>query len=103
MQLGILTYYSLNVDYIEAKFCVNKDQPDMCCKGKCYISKQLEGNQQDIPSTKLVEERDIPFFVLPKNDSYFFSTAIQMANEYQILNIVSDGFKHQAFQPPDLI
>ena len=33
--------YLINRDYIAQNLCVNRDVPDSCCKGKCYLKKQL--------------------------------------------------------------
>ncbi len=63
MQLGFLTYYSLNVESIEAEFCVNKDKPEMCCKGKCYISKQIGQQSSDAPG-KVISENSVPDFMV---------------------------------------
>lgn len=40
--LAIMTNYLLHKDEVTAKFCVNKDKPEMHCNGKCYLHKQLE-------------------------------------------------------------
>ncbi len=34
--------YLLNKDYIAKNLCINKDKPKSCCKGKCYMMKQLQ-------------------------------------------------------------
>jgi hypothetical protein len=46
VQLASIAYYELNINEIEALYCINKDQPDLCCKGKCYISKKLDEQSQ---------------------------------------------------------
>ena len=40
-QLSYFAYYELNIDYITAKYCVNKDKPEMQCNGKCHLMKEL--------------------------------------------------------------
>lgn len=62
LQLGFLTYYSLNTDYIEAEFCVNKDKPELCCKGKCYISKQIDQSSDVQNPNSLNSDNSIPDF-----------------------------------------
>jgi hypothetical protein len=37
----IVVNYQLNKDYIAANLCVNKKNLILCCKGKCYLKKQL--------------------------------------------------------------
>lgn len=40
----LLTYtaWSVNHEYIARTLCVNRNRPERCCEGKCYLSKQLE-------------------------------------------------------------
>lgn len=64
LQLGFLTYYSLNAENIEAQYCVNKDKPEMCCKGKCYISKQLNPISSEAPTSKTISENSAPDFIV---------------------------------------
>ena len=33
--------YVANYDYIAKVLCINKDQPELNCNGKCYLMKQL--------------------------------------------------------------
>jgi len=33
--------YHINFDYISNVLCINKNKPMSCCKGKCYLTKQL--------------------------------------------------------------
>ncbi|MDO9254681.1 MAG: hypothetical protein Q7U54_04145 [Bacteroidales bacterium] len=34
--------YLLHKDYIAKNLCVNRNKPKSCCKGKCYMVKQLK-------------------------------------------------------------
>jgi hypothetical protein len=34
--------YLLHKDYIAKNLCVNRNKPHSCCKGKCYLVKQLK-------------------------------------------------------------
>ena len=38
--------YVMNYDYIVNVLCENKDQPQLNCDGKCYLSKQLAKESQ---------------------------------------------------------
>ncbi len=48
--------YLINKDYIAKNLCVNKDKPKSCCKGKCYLIKQLKKNNSETGDSK----KDIP-------------------------------------------
>lgn len=39
--------YAINYDYISKILCINKDKPEMGCKGKCQLMKKLEQQQED--------------------------------------------------------
>ncbi|NRD20475.1 hypothetical protein HNV08_10490 [Winogradskyella eckloniae] len=39
--VGNVLYYQLNIDYIIETYCINKDQPELQCNGKCHLAKQL--------------------------------------------------------------
>jgi hypothetical protein len=34
--------YALNYDYISKVLCINKDKPEMRCKGACQLMKKLQ-------------------------------------------------------------
>ncbi len=48
----ILINYQLNKAEITAKYCVNKDKPEMHCCGKCLLKKKLaeQEAQQNMPA-----------------------------------------------------
>lgn len=39
--------YIVNYDYIVNVLCENRDQPQLNCDGKCYLSKQLAKESED--------------------------------------------------------
>src|SRR5690606_34537987 len=62
-QLGVLAGYELNKEYIIEKFCVNRDNPEMHCDGKCYLKKKLQQDQQRKNSENNINDRmDILLF-----------------------------------------
>ena len=70
-QLGILTWYQLNKSGIIDKYCENKDKPEMCCEGKCFIGKQLVNTSETLPNPRTFEESDMPFFEVLTSDFTF--------------------------------
>lgn len=102
MQLGFLTYYSLNVESIEAEFCVNKDKPEMCCKGKCYISKKMEQQSTEVPVT-VVSENSVPDFMVTEVYRFqSFSSCLAILSGKQDKRLGAD---HSAglWRPPCMI
>lgn len=48
--LLLWTHYEWNKTYISKVLCENKDIPDSCCKGKCFLKKQVS-KQEELPNT----------------------------------------------------
>lgn len=104
-KLGIVVYYQWNKKYISEVLCVNKNNPEKHCEGKCHLKKQLqkdEERQKNIPSgVKEVEEivlfnpsTELHFNVFPTNQRVNFSF-------YQIGNYSSPLFSF--FHPPKVV
>ena len=41
--------YRINKNFIAAKLCINRYRPNSCCKGKCYLNKQLQKEETGNP------------------------------------------------------
>lgn len=98
--LGLIAYYNLNRAEIESLYCVNKDKPEMCCKGKCYIGKQLDQSNQQLPSKDTQEERDFPLFIVTSSESlttYPSADSIMMAT---LSAELSEGHPGAIHHPP---
>lgn len=42
--------YELRKDFIASEYCVNQDEPEMKCDGKCYLNKRLAEAGQENPN-----------------------------------------------------
>jgi hypothetical protein len=100
MQLGMIAYYNLNIEEIESLYCVNKDKPEMCCKGKCFIGKQLDKSQQELPVKNASEEKEFPFFLLPESKSNPIGLTVYSNNSDFSIQNTEDGFPLGVFYPP---
>ncbi len=40
--LGIVVSFKINRDYIAENLCEKRDEPESCCKGSCYLEKELK-------------------------------------------------------------
>jgi len=38
--------YAVNKDYIAKNLCINRDKPQNCCEGKCYLEKQIKNSAE---------------------------------------------------------
>ena len=44
--------YLLFKDYISKNLCIEKDIPDNCCQGKCYLEEQLKKNTEPVDADR---------------------------------------------------
>lgn len=55
--------FSVKQSYIANTLCQNKDKPQMQCKGKCYLKKQLQQSEQNTRhNTALLKEVNLDVF-----------------------------------------
>lgn len=55
--------YALNYDYIVNELCENRDEPEMQCNGKCYLTKQLakeSSGKEENPFSNRTGKTEIP-------------------------------------------
>ncbi|MCU0442488.1 MAG: hypothetical protein MUE96_08825 [Bacteroidia bacterium] len=58
IKIGIVGYFIIHQDYIEKYLCINRDRPELECKGKCQLKKQLQKeaeNERKLPSSSVKE------------------------------------------------
>jgi hypothetical protein len=51
VRIGIIVSFKINQEYIEKVLCINKNEPIITCRGKCYLVEQLQKTEEH-------EERD---------------------------------------------
>ncbi len=65
--------YMANYDYIVNTLCENKDQPELECDGKCYLSKELAkeaGTDDENPQNK-TSKTEIPQIIISEEIQEF--------------------------------
>ncbi len=63
--------YIIDYDYIVEVLCINKEEPELQCNGKCHLKKQLAiAAEEDIP-----EEKRLPEVAFEKFPTLFFETS----------------------------
>ncbi len=55
--LGVITYFQMNRDYIAEVLCINRDKPMTVCNGQCFLQQNLDmadttSDDQSVPSGK---------------------------------------------------
>jgi hypothetical protein len=65
-QLGLVTWFEVNREYVAAVLCVNKKKPQMHCKGQCYLKKQMQKAEEKQPAAgePSREKTEFQFFVI---------------------------------------
>lgn len=55
--IGPFVEYAINYDYIAKVLCLNRDQPELQCNGKCQLMQKLKQQQEDdFKSLRIVME-----------------------------------------------
>jgi hypothetical protein len=65
-QLGLVTWFEVNREYVAAVLCVNKKKPEMHCKGQCYLKKQMQKaeEKQPVSGDSSRAKTEFQFFVI---------------------------------------
>ena len=104
--VGNVLYYQLNIDYIIDTYCINKDEPELQCNGKCHLAKQLQLTEDttsdDSVNYSLLYEAFYPVFFQSCNDinqnkSYDFRALKEWAYSSNLEHL----YVHDCFQPPE--
>jgi len=105
--VGNVLYYQLNIDYIIETYCINKDQPELQCNGKCHLAKQLQitnkAPSDEQSSYNLVYEAFYPLFF--QNSDIQFKKKSQIIisiKNWKYYSNLEDTFLYNCFQPPEL-
>ena len=106
MSIRVLLVYVAfqnNQTYIAEILCINKDKVDDCCKGKCYLGKQLQNNtdtddqQNDNNKVRTIDVHDLvdccSVFYVDANQKY--------SSSYNIA--LDDITIHKTYPPPEVI
>lgn len=101
-QLGVITYFHINNDYIAEVLCVNKEKPITMCHGQCFLDKSLDladdaGDEGSLPAVKKI---DFPVFLVCAN-SYSLTTFSLTNSGYPIYRSgISSEHIPGLFHPP---
>lgn len=103
--LGCLAYYGLNINAIIEQYCVNKENPQLQCDGKCFLAQQLNeaSDSNEDHSSKFLNslfESFIPVYISVNPEIKFHNFYVQTPyekvfghpNDYKFLS-ESNNFK----------
>jgi hypothetical protein len=102
-QLGMVTYFQLNQQFIADVLCINKEKPALQCHGKCYLKKKLEVTDipGEAPSPAAGKEKlEIAVYLISRYDlDLRIATAVQDPN-FPSADLTPAGFQASLFRPP---
>lgn len=102
--LGLISYFQLNRDYIAKVLCINKEEPITMCNGQCFLDKNLdtgeEGASADArtPDTRLKVE--VPVFLVVERTTCADGTEYAVRGNTPSSDHYSFTFQVSVFHPP---
>ncbi|MEO1031294.1 MAG: hypothetical protein AAFX55_07800 [Bacteroidota bacterium] len=105
--MGNVLYYQLNIDYIIETYCINKDQPELQCNGKCHLVKQLSVTDDEASGEtsmfSVLHEAFYPLFFQSdkhpdENDPHDLRTLEYWTYQSNLKHL----YIYDCFQPPEM-
>ena len=99
--------FKINQDYIAKVLCVNKDEPQKGCNGKCHLSKQMqqaeEKEQKQLPQS-VKEKNDFVFYLCSSDMPEFINKPTKNILQFEYATTFYNFlFKEKIFHPPRLL
>lgn len=83
MKLVVLQYeYTFNNKDFTAKYCINKDKPELKCNGKCHLAKIAKETQKENSEKQSFFDIEITFFQNIEKDFIFFNPYLSLKKIY---------------------
>jgi hypothetical protein len=99
----LIASYNINQNYIATVLCINKAKPKSCCKGKCYLGKQMnkEASNESTSANNGKEKFEVQLFFSPLTENSFLNNRISTNtyNGYYQAFALQDVLK-SCFRPP---
>lgn len=101
VKLGLLTYYSVNIEYIIKELCENKDKPELNCKGKCFLKKKMaQADESEKKTNEIFKQVEFPAFI-PNSTLTLSLKSIELENRYALVNNLYNYQNYiRIFHPP---
>lgn len=101
--------YNLNYDYIAKILCINKDEPELKCNGKCQLAKEIKktipiNDQNEQPALPVIDFDKFPITCLKIVDQKFrLLENSKKLNPFSCKIGNTNDFITSVFQPPDFL
>ena len=100
-QLGIRAWFSLNRAAITEAFCINKEQPELDCRGSCLLRKKLAEHAHQPDAGAMKHQPEFAFFLLPEPPAPAASRWFEPPLFYKLQQArLPQYFPGRPFEPP---
>ena len=104
-QWAVIIAFKCNQSFISKNLCVNRKKVNSCCKGKCYLGKQLQKNTDNGTEAKSPIKYKVDVF------NYKLCTVLYIRNSILIESILLANIQYfhlqqyntSTYHPPDVI
>lgn len=106
-QSTVIVHFYINQEEIIANHCINKDLPELNCKGKCHLKAELqtvfpEQATDTIPQQRAESALIFFGFISPNNACTLLGDEIRLIS-LEKLAMPLDGHPRKLNQPPELL
>ncbi len=103
-----LLSYVVNYDFITAELCINKDNDNLDCNGKCHLKKELakaSGQSENSGSDRKMKQAEIEILFIDTTDEFYLEKPFfhQRRAVDSYVNFYRFAASSPFFHPPSLI
>ena len=103
-KLEIVLAFKINQDFITARYCVNKDKPQMHCEGRCVLAKKLKQAEQNEEKQRMEHQEKANVLFFCKMNRLEIDQSVSLEPSLRInacyLRFKPSGFVSDIFKPP---
>lgn len=94
-------YYALFTEDFIATYCINKNQPELNCDGKCFLSDLIDDYDKDVPEIPLHIQLQLVYLYNLDNLSLIVHPTASNQN-FIYLDFYTYQYSSTAFRPPNV-
>jgi len=94
-------YYALFTEDFVASYCINKNQPELNCDGKCFLSDLIDDQDKDVPEIPLHVQLQLVYLYNLDNLNLIVHPIASNQN-FKYLDFYTYQFSSTAFRPPSV-
>ena len=102
VSFSYVVWYEVNKTSVATELCVNTDNPELHCDGKCYLKKKISPTQEDATQESTTDTTCFQFmFFNDLNEFNFYTDYILLHNGFLSEEPIHISFR--LTQPPEFI